>query len=71
MDKILGQNLVFCTMTVGGILKTRDPKVLDLRTPEELFILNNYVKRSKLSLVKTNIFRRSLQLALHKTVRPF
>ena len=48
-------------MTVGGILKTRDPKVLDLRTPEELFILNNYVKRSKLSLVKTNIFRRSLQ----------
>ena len=44
--------------------------MLDYPTPDELFIVNNYVKRRKMSLVKTNIFRRSLQLALHKTVRP-
>lgn len=55
---------------MGGILKTREPKMLDLPTPEELFVVNNYVKRRKLSLVKTNIFRRMIQLALHKTVRP-
>ena len=44
--------------------------VVEFPSPEELYTVNQYVKRRGLSLVSSKIFRRSLQLALYRTVKP-
>lgn len=44
--------------------------MLDLPSPVELYHVGRYLKRQKMTLVFLSVFRRSVQLALHKTVRP-